>query len=143
MQADSQVYIATKQKLENEMRETENAKEKLQHISAELKRKSSEVTRNKERVKKAQKSLEQWYKYESQIQEKNREIEPDGKLISMAEKELLRFQKIFKGNFYVELQYHGMEDEAYVMPILAELAYRNGVSVVATNDVHILSLIHI
>lgn len=55
MQADSQVYIATKQKLENEMRETENAKEKLQHISAELKRKSSEVTRNKERVKKAQK----------------------------------------------------------------------------------------
>lgn len=87
LQADSQVYIATKQKLENEMRETENAKEKLQHISAELKRKSSEVTRNKERVKKAQKSLEQWYKYESQIQEKNREIEPDGKLISMAEKE--------------------------------------------------------
>lgn len=138
LQADSQVYIATKQKLENEMRETENAKEKLQHISAELKRKSSEVTRNKERVKKAQKSLEQWYKYESQIQEKNREIEPDGKLISMAEKELLRFQKIFKGNFYVELQYHGMEDEAYVMPILAELAYRNGVSVVATNDVHII-----
>ena len=56
----------------------------------------------------------------------------------MAEKELLRFQKIFKGNFYVELQYHGMEDEAYVMPILAELAYRNGVSVVATNDVHII-----
>lgn len=55
LQADSQVYIATKQKLENEMRETENAKEKLQHISAELKRKSSEVTRNKERVKKAQK----------------------------------------------------------------------------------------
>ena len=52
------------------MRETENAKEKLQHISAELKRKSSEVTRNKERVKKAQKSLDQWYKYESQIQEK-------------------------------------------------------------------------
>lgn len=138
LQADSQVYIATKQKLENEMRETENAKEKLQHISAELKRKSSEVTRNKERVKKAQKSLEQWYKYESQIQEKNQEIEPDGKLISMAEKELLRFQKIFKGNFYVELQYHGMEDEAYVMPILAELAYRNGVSVVATNDVHII-----
>lgn len=138
LQADSQVYIATKQKLENEMRETENAKEKLQHISAELKRKSSEVTRNKERVKKAQKSLDQWYKYESQIQEKNREIEPDGKLISMAEKELLRFQKIFKGNFYVELQYHGMEDEAYVMPILAELAYRNGVSVVATNDVHII-----
>lgn len=138
LQADSQVYIATKQKLENEMRETENAKEKLQHISAELKRKSSEVTRNKERVKKAQKSLDQWYKYESQIQEKNREIEPDEKLISMAEKELLRFQKIFKGNFYVELQYHGMEDEAYVMPILAELAYRNGVSVVATNDVHII-----
>lgn len=138
LQADSQVYIATKQKLENEMRETENAKKKLQHISAELKRKSSEVTRNKERVKKAQKSLDQWYKYESQIQEKNREIEPDGKLISMAEKELLRFQKIFKGNFYVELQYHGMEDEAYVMPILAELAYRNGVSVVATNDVHII-----
>lgn len=51
MQADSQVYIAKKQKLENEMRETENAKEKLQHISAELKRKSSEVTRNKEREK--------------------------------------------------------------------------------------------
>lgn len=38
----------------------------------------------------------------------------------------------------MELQYHGMEDEAYVMPILAELAYRNGVSVVATNDVHII-----
>ncbi|TPW17477.1 MAG: DNA polymerase III subunit alpha, partial [bacterium] len=48
-----------------------------------------------------------------------------------------RFQDLFgKGNFYIELQDHDIPDEQKVMPLLAELAGRAGIPLVATNDCH-------
>ncbi|NIA22349.1 MAG: DNA polymerase III subunit alpha, partial [Anaerolineaceae bacterium] len=41
-------------------------------------------------------------------------------------------------HFFIEIQNHGIEEELRVMPLLAELAERIGVGLVATNDVHYL-----
>ena len=40
------------------------------------------------------------------------------------------------GNFFIELQDHGLADQRTVLPRLVELARRTGIPVVATNDLH-------
>lgn len=49
----------------------------------------------------------------------------------------MQLEKILgKGNFYLELQNHGMEEQIRVNPLLLELSEVTGIPLVATNDVH-------
>ena len=41
-----------------------------------------------------------------------------------------------EGNFYIEIQNHGLDDEIKVLPQLVSLAKRLGIPLVCTNDVH-------
>jgi DNA polymerase-3 subunit alpha len=52
----------------------------------------------------------------------------------------VRFEAIFgKGNFYLELQHNGIEEQKLVNMKLRELSTETGIPLVATNDVHYLS----
>lgn len=56
-----------------------------------------------------------------------------------AEKMALRLKNMFAaGDFYIEVQDHGLKEEKYVLPKLYSLAKKIGVKTVATNDVHYL-----
>lgn len=57
---------------------------------------------------------------------------------SQAEKHALRMKEIFGEDFYIEIQNHGLAEEAEVLPKLAQLASETGIPLVATNDVHYL-----
>ncbi len=46
------------------------------------------------------------------------------------------FKKTFPGRYYIELQDHGLEEQKYTNPILAELAREMDVPVICTNDIH-------
>lgn len=49
------------------------------------------------------------------------------------------FLEVFgKGNFFLEIQNHGLQDELLVLPRLLEVSKRAGIPVVATNDCHYL-----
>ena len=49
----------------------------------------------------------------------------------------LRYQDIFgKGNFFLELQDHGMQEQQIVNQSLLRMAQETGIELVATNDVH-------
>ncbi len=50
----------------------------------------------------------------------------------------LKLQRIFKDDFYIEIQDHGIRDEKEVLPKLVALANEIGAEIVATNDVHYL-----
>jgi len=53
--------------------------------------------------------------------------------------EALEFYKgLFKEDFYIELQDHGIKNEKKVMPLLINLAHENKVQMVVTNDCHYL-----
>ncbi|BCG58479.1 DNA polymerase III subunit alpha [Paenibacillus sp. URB8-2] len=56
-----------------------------------------------------------------------------------AKKAALRYKEIFGGDFYLELQDHGMSEQKRVNPKLIALAEETGIPLVATNDVHYLS----
>ena len=52
----------------------------------------------------------------------------------------LNYQRIFgEGNFYLELQDHGLDNEHYVNPNLIRMSRETGIPLVLTNDCHYLS----
>ncbi len=54
-----------------------------------------------------------------------------------AEKAALRYQDIFgEGNFFLELQDHGISDQQLVDQILVSMSQKLGIPLVATNDIH-------
>ncbi|MBP3322875.1 MAG: DNA polymerase III subunit alpha [Clostridia bacterium] len=54
-----------------------------------------------------------------------------------AKEAALRYQRIFgKGNFYLELQDHGLSEQKYVNPHIIKLSKETGIPLVATNDCH-------
>jgi DNA polymerase III subunit alpha len=57
-----------------------------------------------------------------------------------AAKAVLEFQDIFgQGNYYLEIQEHGLDAQRRIRKPLVELARKTGVSLVATNDSHYLN----
>ncbi|HIU25450.1 MAG TPA: DNA polymerase III subunit alpha [Candidatus Copromorpha excrementigallinarum] len=54
-----------------------------------------------------------------------------------AKREAIEMEEIFgKGNFYLELQDQGLEEEARILPDMKRLHEETGIPFVATNDVH-------
>lgn len=57
--------------------------------------------------------------------------------IEEAEKAALKYQDIFgKGNFFLELQDHGLEDQTLVNQVLMQMSHKLDIQLIATNDVH-------
>lgn len=54
-----------------------------------------------------------------------------------AKEAAVHYEKMFgKGNYYLELQDHGLDDELRVVPQIKRIAKETGIPLVATNDVH-------
>ena len=56
-----------------------------------------------------------------------------------AEEYALRMRRLFGEDFYLEIQDHGIADEATVARGVVELSQKTGIPLVATNDVHYLA----
>ena len=58
---------------------------------------------------------------------------------SKAQESIDWFKRVFKDDFYLELQNHGIPEQKAVNATLAELARENGIKIIATNDVHYIN----
>ena len=57
-----------------------------------------------------------------------------------AKEKALKYEKIFgHGNFYIELQDHGIDEQRQINPMLISLSQETGIPLVATNDCHYLT----
>ena len=54
----------------------------------------------------------------------------------LAEKTTLWFKNLFKDDFYLEVQNHGLKEQQDVNKFIKELAQKHNIKLVATNDVH-------
>ena len=61
---------------------------------------------------------------------------PEEELYIQAKEKAVFYKSIFP-NFYLEIQYHGLETEKYVMPLLANISNETGIPLIAANDAHI------
>lgn len=135
--SEPESYEKIKQKLDQEMEESKQAASELMDLKRRLTADRRMKTILGKKVREAEKEHATYYEIEEKLQQLKKDVLSDEELLSCTEKELLWFRDLFGDDFYVELQNHGLPDEAYVMPILASLAKKHGVPMVATNDVHI------
>lgn len=49
---------------------------------------------------------------------------------------LLHFQELFDNRFYIEIMRHGLQDQAILEPQFLDIALKNNIPIVATNDVY-------
>lgn len=55
----------------------------------------------------------------------------------LAKETALWYQEVFgQGNFYIEIQDHGLDEQLKINPLLGRLSQETGIPLVATNDVH-------
>lgn len=126
-----------RRQLEADRKASQEAAEKLPSLKEELaliRKRISAVSKEK---KEALAVIEKKQRYIQEIEELEQGIEDEEVLEENAEEEFSRFIDIFgNGNFYAEVQNHGIDDEAVIYPKIAKLARKLGIPIVATNDVH-------
>lgn len=122
-----------------EMNESSFAKERLAAIKVETKVLKDSVSSEKEILSKLQSKLKKITEHEEEIRLLEESKRTDEEMMEHAIREIENYTKIFgKENFYIELQYHGIDLEKEVYPKLAEAARRTSTPVVASNDVHFI-----
>lgn len=130
------MYEYKKNELMDEMAETEKAKGLLEEIKKKItaaKSKKAVITR---RLNESSKTHGKYIELTEKINVLESGLHSEDEILTLAEKELLRFKGIFGDDFYAEVQNHGMEDEKAIYPVIAKLAVKNDVKVVCSNDSH-------
>ena len=124
--------------LEKEKEESRKAKEILPDVKAAIAKAKKETTLLKKKIKEFEEKAEQFFKLRDAILELEKGKRSDEELSMATKKAALEYQSLFgSGNFYVEVQYHGIPDEAECMPKLVQIAEELNIPIVAANDVHV------
>ena len=132
-------YDEKKAELDKEKEESASAEKRVEELKELRKKLKAQQKKIKDYCKNEEKDHLKWYAYEEKINELSKELVSESKLREKAKEQALVFESIFgKGNFYIELQNHRIEEEKYVMPILAKIAEELDMPVVATNDAHMV-----
>ena len=142
-QKGTETYEDALKELNRQKEETELAKEQLEDIRVKIALTKRDITSINGRLKE---SAEKHQKFEA-IQELINDIEAQktsvDDLYDLVLKEAIYYNDLFgKGNFYIEIQYHGYTDdngvpiEKLVFPVLAKIAKDIGIKIVAANDAH-------
>lgn len=126
LEADKKAYEEAKVLLPEIKKAVEGSKKKLSEITSEYKKMCEDAGKYTE--------------IQNDIDELKKQMKEDSEIDSMAKSAAIRFSEGFgKGCFYIELQYHGIEEEKLVFTKISALSKELGIPVVATNDVHILT----
>ncbi len=108
----------------------------LEETKETLKSKQAELRDIKSEFEPFKKDVERWNRYQIQIDEIKSREKPRKEMIIEAAENVDYLHNIFGNDFFIELQYHGLESEAEIMPLLARIAARKKLPIVATNDSH-------
>lgn len=92
----------------------------------------------KEKISKAEDNLKKYNSVMGKVEELKANIVSEDDLFMEAVETSLYYEELFgKGNFFLEIQNHGMEAEINFMPKIARISKITGIPLVAANDVHI------
>ena len=135
---DLSLYEERKKQLEKEEQETKEAKKSVSEIKKQIQNKKRSRTLINGRCKDAEKKQQKYIEAEAEICELTKKLTTEEGAIQKVKKEISWYTSFLGESFYIELQNHGLAEEAYVMPILASIAKEMKIPLVASNDVHIL-----
>ena len=122
-------------KIEAEEKESVEANTRLPQIRTEISKRNKQITELKKGVLNEAE--------EQKIIERIRFLEPqlmtDEGLKEAIIKEAKWYDEVAgHGNFFIEVQYHGLQSEKEIMPLLAEVARELNIPIIAANDEHMI-----
>lgn len=130
--------VAAEADLKAKKERCEQAKIDLENTKKELATTRRRETAARQAVRASEKDHSKWYEIQSEIKQLKTGLCNEEQLYEGTQRTTMLFNDIFgTGNFYIELQYHGIPEEAKVMPLLAKIAKELNIPVVACNDVHV------
>lgn len=131
------IYDEMKSELDKEKKESEIATKEVEKIREIIKKATKQLSGLRTSNRKAKEGHAKWYDLEKERNMlENSKRSPDH-WHNQTKKRAKEFEALFgKGNFYIELQYHGIDIEFGIMPKLALIAEELDIPVVAANDVH-------
>lgn len=131
-------YEAVKTALEKEMDESKKAAAQVNELTKTMNAVSKKITQLKKDCKEEDlAALKKKVERRDMLQSY---VKTDTVLHSYMEAEALRYESIFgKGNFYIELQYHGMPEEKMYFAIADQIAQKHDIPTLAANDAHMIS----
>lgn len=125
--------------LDADKQESLEAKEKIDALKSKKALLAKEKKEINDVCKAREKDHDVWRSLNEKIEVLKNELLPEEKLKEETLKRAKYYENLFgKGNFYIELQNHRIDEELIVMPILAEIAQDNNFPVLATNDAHMI-----
>ena len=134
---EGDAYLHAKRSLEKEKQETELAATELANVKAQIVSERQRETSLRQECRELEKTHSQWLKTQETIDGIEASIKGKSELYTEMKNTARQYETIFgKRNFYIEFQYHGIEEEKYVMPLLAKAARELNLPTVACNDVH-------
>ena len=133
-------YEEMRKALDNEKIESARAAEEFPAIKAAESALSKECTALKSELKKQDSKLQKISVYTDAAKKLRDEKISDAEMFDNAVNRAKQMSSLFgKDNFFLELQYHGIPDEAICYPELVNVAKETGLPMCATNDAHMLT----
>ena len=130
-------YEPRRKKLDLEIAESQKAGLELAEIKKLLTSTQKKLSAVEQECKALEKSHTNFNNYQYKIDELKMRIRSDDEIYSATINEATYYCRLFgKDNFYIEIQYHGIAEEAETMPKLANIAEELNIQMVAANDVH-------
>ena len=121
--------------------EAEKAKNEFARLSKQIDEYVVVIKKLKEQISNYEKKNAPYLKLDLKNKELEAEKEKLGDVYALAKETALRYQSIFgKGNYYIELQNHGIPEELYCQPYLVQIAKETGMPMTVANDVHYATL---
>ncbi len=130
------------------LRGLEEEKADCRIAEAELKRTKSKLSVRRSRLKEAEQKREELQHLKDEAegikssiikeQENAEKIDDEGIYADILETAEAYNDLFGQGNFFIELMYHGADEELEELPILTKLAEETGMPTLISNDVHIL-----
>lgn len=130
-------YEEMLEKLNEDKQKTADAERALPFLAEEIKSIRSQITQCNRANKIRNDILAYNEKITLETDEMRKQILSNEQLKEVMAEKADFYNSLFgKGFFYIELQYHGIADEAAIMPMLTEIATEKNIPMVVSNDVH-------
>ena len=129
--------VAALAAIEQEQAENEALVQRLPEITREIEELTIAVKQAKDSLSELKKQAEPHEKLRQRIADLEREKEAMGDVYEEAKQEAILYNEIFgSGNFYIELQNHGIAQELYCLPLLKRISRETNIPMTVANDVH-------
>lgn len=133
-------YAEKKAVLDAEKTRCIQAGEEVERLKSRRTTLKLEEKRLTDGIKPVLKDAEKFYAISKKIEDLQNSLLSDEEIYQKAIVQAKKFSALFgEGNFYCELQNHGLKEEAIVMPLIAKIAEELHLPLIAANDAHMVS----